>query len=109
MEQVIVDTSALRLPREFAKKIGTGRVIIREVDEGILLTPIPKQTRKIRGMPKGTGFSTERCFEQKAAERLAEFRKLTGEIHELNQTEPLPPEYDEMLKKRVNFSRNLDL
>jgi len=43
------------------------------------------------------------------AERLAAFMKLTNDIHELNETEPLPAEYDEILSKRVNFTRALDL
>ena len=69
MQQVIMDMSALRLPQEFAEEIGTERVMIRKVNEGLLLTPIPKQARKLRGMLKGTGFSTERFFEQKRADK----------------------------------------
>jgi len=69
MQQVIMDTSALQLPQEFAEKIGSERVMIREVNEGVLLTPIPKQTRRLRGMLKGTGFSTSRYFEQKRADK----------------------------------------
>jgi len=108
-----MDTSALRLPQEFAEKIGTERVMIRKVSEGLLLTPIPKQERKLRGMLKGKGFSTERYLEKKradaVAERLAAFRELTDEMRVLNETEPLLPEYDEILQTRVNFTRELGL
>ena len=40
---------------------------------------------------------------------LAVFRKLTEEIIELNQTDPLPPEFDEILSKRLNFKELVDL
>ena len=43
------------------------------------------------------------------AKKLEAFRRLTDEIHELNETEPLPPEYDEIMSRRVNFTRELDL
>ena len=69
MQQVIMDTNALRLPRELAGKIGTDKVMIREVSEGLLLLPMPQQTGKLRGMLKGTGFSTERFFEQKRLDK----------------------------------------
>ena len=94
MEQVIIDTSMLRLPKEFAEKIGTECVMIQAIEQGVLLTPIMKKDRKIQ---------------RKVDEKLAAFKKLTSEIHELNQTEPLPPEFDEVLKECLNFSRNLDL
>ena len=45
----------------------------------------------------------------KAAERLAAFKKLTNEIHELNKIEPFPSVYDDILGNRVNFTRELDL
>jgi len=35
--------------------------------------------------------------------KLAAFRKLTQEIKELNKTDPLPPEFDEILSQRVKF------
>jgi predicted DNA-binding antitoxin AbrB/MazE fold protein len=43
------------------------------------------------------------------AKKLAAFRQLTEEIHKLNETEPLPPEYDEIMSRRVNFTRVLEL
>ena len=35
--------------------------------------------------------------------RLAAFRQLTNEIKELNKTDPLPQEFDEILSQRVQF------
>jgi len=35
--------------------------------------------------------------------KLVAFRKLTEEINELNKTDPLPPEFDVILSKRVQF------
>ena len=64
-------------------------------------------------MPKGKVVSllivNDDTTDLKVAEKLAAFRKLTGEIHELNQTEPLPPEYDEIISNHVDFARELDL
>jgi predicted DNA-binding antitoxin AbrB/MazE fold protein len=34
---------------------------------------------------------------------LAAFRQLTGEINELNKTDPLPSEFDEILSQRLQF------
>ena len=35
--------------------------------------------------------------------KLAAFRQLTNEIKELNKTDPLPQEFDEILDQRVKF------
>jgi hypothetical protein len=39
--------------------------------------------------------------------KLADFRQLTREIHELNKTDPLTPEFDEILNTRVNIARDI--
>ena len=41
--------------------------------------------------------------------KLAAFRQLTDEIKELNRTDPLPPEFDAILSKRVQFRELTDL
>lgn len=69
MQQMIVNTDTLQLPSELRTKIETEQVLIRETSEGLLLVPFYKQTRKIRGILKGCGFSTERFFEQKQADK----------------------------------------
>jgi predicted DNA-binding antitoxin AbrB/MazE fold protein len=35
--------------------------------------------------------------------KLATFRKLTDEVTKLNEIDPLPPEFDEILSQRLNF------
>ena len=69
MQQMIVDMESLKLPVDLLGKIGTEQILIRETDEGFLLTPFHKQAVKGRGMLKGSGFSTERFFEQKQADK----------------------------------------
>ena len=64
-------------------------------------------------VPKGRIVSLSIVHEDttclKESEKLAAFKKLTQEIHELNQAEPLTPEFDSMISKRVNFTRELNL
>jgi predicted DNA-binding antitoxin AbrB/MazE fold protein len=35
--------------------------------------------------------------------KLEAFRKLTDEVAELNETDPLPPEFDEIVSQRLRF------
>jgi predicted DNA-binding antitoxin AbrB/MazE fold protein len=35
--------------------------------------------------------------------KLEAFRKLTNELTELNRTDPLPPEFDEIVSQRLHF------
>ena len=43
------------------------------------------------------------------ARKLAQLAYINSNLEELNETEPLPPEFDEILAHRVNFDRVLDL
>jgi hypothetical protein len=63
--QIILETSVLNLPSELLEKIGMPKVMIREVNEGLLFSPVSEQMGKLRGILKGTGFSTERFLAQK--------------------------------------------
>jgi predicted DNA-binding antitoxin AbrB/MazE fold protein len=45
--------------------------------------------------------ATAGSYEKQAI--LAAFRQLTREINELNKTDPLPPEFDEILSQRLQF------
>ena len=49
-----------------------------------------------------TGFSEKQ-------KKLAAFRQLTGEISELNKTDPLPAEFDTILSQRVRFRELADI
>jgi len=69
-----------------------GRVFIPE--KPCKITEGSEVTLTIKAI--NTGFSEKQ-------KKLAAFRQLTGEIGELNKTDPLPPEYDEILSQRVRF------
>ena len=69
MQQAIMDTNALQLPKEFAEKIGTPKVVIRVVSEGILLMPIEKNAKPLRGLIKDAGLTMERFLELKHADK----------------------------------------
>ena len=69
MQQMVVDMESIKLPVDLKGKIGTEQILIRETDEGFLLAPFHKQAGKARGILKGSGFSTERFFEQKRADK----------------------------------------
>ena len=43
------------------------------------------------------------------ARRLAQLAYVNSNLEKLNEVEPLPPEYDEILAQRVNFAKVLDL
>jgi len=43
------------------------------------------------------------------AQKLAQLEYINNTLEILNKTEPLPPEFDEILAQRVNFTRALDL
>ena len=43
------------------------------------------------------------------ARKLAQLAYINSNLEKLNKTEPLPPEFDEILAHRVNFDRVLDL
>jgi len=43
------------------------------------------------------------------ARKLAQLAYVNSNLEKLNETEPLPPEFDEILAQRVNFTRVLDL
>ena len=43
------------------------------------------------------------------ARKLAQLAHITINLEKLNETEPLPAEFDKILAQRVNFTRVLDL
>jgi len=43
------------------------------------------------------------------AKKLAELARINSNLEKLNEIEPLPPEFDEILSQRVNFTRTLEL
>jgi hypothetical protein len=81
---------------------------VRAYCDGISFVPIEPFE-----MPKGKvvelSVAADDLADSEIAKKLAAFERITKEIHEINKTDPLPPEFDEILAKRVNFSRELDL
>jgi len=61
---MIVDTSALRLPRRFAEKIGTRQVVIKETDDGVLLLPVRAEVKPLYGLFSNCGLSLDRFLDQ---------------------------------------------
>jgi hypothetical protein len=65
------------------------------------------------GMKKGTVvkllIDPETSLDPIVAARLADFERITNNIREINEIEPLPPEFDEILSHRVNFTRDIPL
>jgi len=43
------------------------------------------------------------------AQKLAQLEYINNSLENLNETEPLPPEFDMILAQRVNFTKVLDL
>ncbi|MCL1874623.1 MAG: hypothetical protein FWF85_11000 [Clostridiales bacterium] len=43
------------------------------------------------------------------ARKLAQLAFINGNLEKLNETEPLPSEFDKILAQRVNFAKVLDL
>ena len=51
----------------------------------------------------------EKTPDPEIAQKLAQLAYINSNLKNLNETEPLPPEFDEILTQRVNFTRVLDL
>ena len=47
--------------------------------------------------------------EAKITRKMAAFRRITRNLQELNETEPLPPEFDKIIAQGVNFTREIEL
>jgi hypothetical protein len=43
------------------------------------------------------------------AQKLAMLARINGNLEKLNEFEPLPPEFDDIIAQRVNFARMLEL
>ena len=76
------------------KAIYDGNVFIPERKCNLALSKGSEVTLTIKSID--TGFSEKQ-------KKLVAFRQLTNEINELNKTSPLPPEFEDILSKRVQF------
>lgn len=64
-------------------------------------------------IPKGTvvnlTIDDEKTLSPEIAKKLAQLECIENNLEKLNETEPLPPEFDKILAQRVNFARELAL
>jgi hypothetical protein len=76
--------------------------------DGATLYPI-----ETLNLPKGKvvnlTINEETAINPEIARKLAQLACINSNLEQLNETEPLPPEFDEILARRVNFARTLDL
>jgi hypothetical protein len=64
-------------------------------------------------LPKGKVVNViiteEETSSPEIAKKLAQLKCIEDDLERLNETEPLSPEFDEIMAQRVNFSRKPDL
>ena len=76
--------------------------------DGITFFPI-----EVMNIPTGKVFNLtineENTPNPKIAKKLAQLACINSNLEKLNKDEPLPPEFEDILSQRVNFSRVLDL
>jgi len=76
--------------------------------DGITFFPI-----EALNIPKGKvvnlTINEEETTSPELARKLAQLACINNNLENLNQADPLPPEFDEILAQRVNFGRSLDL
>jgi len=82
--------------------------IVKAYYDGITFFPI-----EALNIPKGKvvnlTIDEEETISPEIAKKLAQLAYINSNLENLNKTEPLPPEFDEILTQRVNFGRVLDL
>ncbi|GHU68707.1 hypothetical protein FACS189450_00120 [Spirochaetia bacterium] len=62
-----------------------------------------------RGKVVNLTIADEETSNPEIAKKLAQLKCIENDLERLNETEPLPPEFDEIMSQRVNFARKLDL
>ena len=82
---------------------------VRAYYDGITFFPI-----EALDIPKGKVVSLtiddeKETLAPEIAQKLAQLTYINRNLEKLNEVEPLPPEFDEILAQRVNFGRVLDL
>jgi predicted DNA-binding antitoxin AbrB/MazE fold protein len=75
---------------------------IRAIYDGRVFIP-EKPCKITEGTEVTLTIKTINAGSSEKEKKLAAFRQLTREITELNKTDPLPPEFDEILSQRVQF------
>jgi predicted DNA-binding antitoxin AbrB/MazE fold protein len=81
---------------------------IKAIYDGAVFVPIESLDVK-KGQRVQLVVSSDGEAPDYAAEKLAAFRRITNNLRRLNETEPLPPEFDEIMSMGVNFSTEVEL
>ena len=76
--------------------------------DGITFFPI-EALNISRGKVVSLTIEEEEIPSPEIAQKLAQLAYINGNLERLNETEPLPPDFDAILAQRVNFARVLDL
>jgi len=92
----------------YNKIMGNAMSTLKAYYDGVTFFPIESPS-----IPKGKVVSLtineEKTPAPEIAQKLAQLAFINNNLKELNETEPLPPEFDEILSQRINFTRVLDL
>jgi len=76
--------------------------------DGVTFFPI-----EVLSIPAGIvvnlAINEEKTPSPEVARKLAQLAYINGNLERLNEAEPLPLEFDDILAQRVNFARALDL
>lgn len=75
---------------------------VRAVYDGNVFIP-ERPCNIVRGSEVTLTIETFNSSFSEKQKKLAAFRQLTGDLIELNRTNPLSPEFDEILSRRVSF------
>ena len=81
---------------------------VRAYYDGITFYPIESLNIPI-GKVVSLTIEEEDTPSPEIARKLAQLAYINSNLEKLNEIEPLPPEFDEILAQRVNFKRVLDL
>jgi len=74
------------------------------------ITFFPIETLNIpKGKIVNLTINDEEPLSPEIAKKLAQLAYINNNLEKLNETEPLPKDFDEILSQRVNFSNILDL
>jgi hypothetical protein len=94
--------------RSILTKEANAMTTVKAYYDGSTLFPI-----EALNIPKGKvvnlTINEEESLNPEIAKKLARLASINNNLKKINETEPLPPEFDEILAQRVNFSRELDL
>ena len=81
---------------------------VRAYYDGITFFPI-----EALNIPKGKVVNLTICEEEtlrpEIEKKLAQLSSINNNLERLNEIEPLPLEFDDLMSHRINFSRTLDI